>query len=149
MTNHLMIILTLKREINLTRFDNKQVWTFRSSPRGENKGSVSHIGGNLMANKREYETIESAAPFRFEKEGDSIEGKYIGQRTVRIDDRDVLVYDILQDGETTPTGVFSSAVLARKMSAAVVGKYVKITYQGDQNLGRGKRLKLFDVGKEK
>ena len=96
-----------------------------------------------MANekKEEWEKIE-AEVFRFEKEGDSIEGEYISSAKGQFDN---LVYKIKTDEGLK--AVFGSAILDSRMDGVPVGVRVKFVFTGTQPHKNPKfsPIKLFDI----
>lgn len=81
--------------------------------------------------------------FKFEDEGDKLEGYYLGAGTIDIEGDEVTVHNIKTD-----TGLFSplgSADLNRKMSQVPSGARVRVVYEGKKKLKGGKTLKVFTV----
>lgn len=98
-----------------------------------------------MANEK-WSEIESPPPFKFQEKGDEIQGEYRGEHETEFEGRKVKIYDI-NTADKGIVGVFGCTILDRLMhdKRIVVGKKVRIVYEGDQPLGRGRRLRLFKV----
>jgi hypothetical protein len=97
----------------------------------------------IMAEKNDkWKKVESQAPFRFDKAGDSIEGtvKAIGKGNY---DNNIYTIDTTE-GEKR---VFGSAILDRLCTEAEVkvGSKVKIVYGGLSRTSKGFTMKLFEV----
>lgn len=83
---------------------------------------------------------------RFEKDGDSVEGKLVAIRDgsyYRPDGGKSRIYDIeTKEGVKT---IFGTMILERNMSTVEVGSEVKIIYHGLVNTKRGTQAKKFEV----
>ena len=85
--------------------------------------------------------------FRFEKDGDSIEG-VLGQvrdgNYFRPDGSKSKVYDIKTNDGKTMT-VFGTMILERQMGAVSLNQPVKIVYKGTVNTKSGREAKSYEV----
>lgn len=84
-------------------------------------------------------------------EGDSVEGIYLGERTVETEDlnnegqmRESVLYDLGQPDDSV-ISVWGSYDLDRRMSDDLKGKRVRISYVKKQTIKGGKSLKIFEV----
>jgi len=84
--------------------------------------------------------------FRFEKDGDSLEGKLVAIRDgsyYRPDGGKSRIYDIeTKEGVKT---IFGTMVLERNMASVEVGSEVKVIFKGLVNTKRGTQAKMFTV----
>jgi len=88
----------------------------------------------------EWKKVEVNA-FKFENEGDSIEGVYLRAEKSTQYENDNYVLETT-DGNKT---VFGTAVLNTKMANIPLGKMVKIVYIGKAKSKKGVMYKDFDV----
>lgn len=101
------------------------------------KGLKVHVhsksgGGNV---KMAFEEVTGNPVWRFEKEGDSVEGEYVGESEGQYG-KDYLIK--CDSGETFT--VFGKTVLRTKMKSVAQGKKVKITYLGEVKAKKGNTL---------
>ena len=101
----------------------------------------------LMKFKREdkmsektFKEITGGDVFAFEKEGDSIEGKYVGSVAGQYGDN----YLILTEAGEEKT-IFGGAVINSKMAKVKAGDIVKVTYIGEVKATSGRFYKDFKV----
>lgn len=80
--------------------------------------------------------------FRFEADGDEIEGKLVSVGPGKFENSKVYV---LESEDGTATSIFGSVILDDRMSDVEVGNYVKIVFKGHIKTGSGKNAKLFEV----
>lgn len=81
--------------------------------------------------------------FKFEEEGDKLEGYYLGSSIIVINGDNVTAHNVQTDkGIMSPLG---STDLNRKLGEVPAGARVVIVFEGIKKLGKGKTLKIFDV----
>ena len=83
-----------------------------------------------------------ATSFRFENDGDEMEGKLVSVGPGKFEKSKVYVLE-KEDGSAVT--IFGSVILDDRMSEVEVGNYVKIVYKGMVMTGSGKNAKLFEV----
>lgn len=77
------------------------------------------------------------------KVGDSIVGKYIGNREMKSPNGMQILYALETDDGLV--GVNSSAALARTMATVPEGSYIKIVFNGKQTSKNGRQFNSFSV----
>lgn len=80
--------------------------------------------------------------FRFENDGDEIEGKLVSVGPGKFENSKVYV---LEKEDGAAVSVFGSVIMDDRMSEVEVGDYVKIVFGGMVKTGSGKNAKLFKV----
>jgi len=83
-----------------------------------------------------------ATNFRFENDGDEMEGKLVSVGPGKFEGSKVYT---LEKPDGSAVTIFGSVILDDRMSEVEVGNYVKIVYKGTVKTGSGKNAKLFDV----
>jgi hypothetical protein len=81
--------------------------------------------------------------FKFEKEGDTLEGHYMGSSLIEIQGKEVVKHTF-----KTATGILSplgSADLNQKLEEVPVGALTRCTYLGKKALKGGKTVKTFKI----
>lgn len=83
--------------------------------------------------------------FKFENQGDSIEGTLLEIRQITANDKPAIVAD-LETLDHRPVSFFLSVNLAQKVTEELVGERIKVTYLGYQQGSKGGRpFKSFRV----
>lgn len=80
--------------------------------------------------------------FRFENDGDEIEGKLVSVGPGKFENSKVYT---LEKDDGSAISIFGSVILDDRMSEIEVGNYIKIVYKGLIKTGSGKNAKLFEV----
>ena len=89
---------------------------------------------------KQFKEIEMGNVWQFEKEGDCIEGEYVGKQPGSYGDNYKLK---CESGEEFV--VFGSTVLNTKMALVKEGSFIKVTYLGEVKSGNGRLYKDYKV----
>jgi hypothetical protein len=87
-------------------------------------------------------TEKSVIQFKFEKVGDTIQGRYSGQKDVALNDR--VVKQVILDTGTGMSSFLLTAQLLDAFSNIIEGSLVKVVFTGTQKVAHG-TLKTFKV----
>lgn len=93
--------------------------------------------------EQKWRSVE-AQLWKPEKEGECIEGIYLGWEEIRLRDSGVKRY-LIGDGEVTKWAVLGTTVLNRLMDRVSTHSRVRITYLGDGRSNAGRKVKLYQV----
>ena len=92
---------------------------------------------------RNFVPIEESF-FRFQAEGDSVEGKLVESGPMKIRNNDAMRYKLRQD-DGTVVAFHGATEMDGKMSEVEDGQYVRITRRGERPTSGGFNVTQYDV----
>lgn len=103
------------------------------------------VPGNKPEEWPDDSEVSGGNLFEFRAKGDTLTGEIHSQDSIKAASGNVVPRYVIIDDNGEPWTILTGAILTHKLSNAVIGDRVKIVYQGEQNLGQGRKLKDFRV----